>query len=108
MNALIFLIFLVLGMAVYFTPTIVVNFRPQAKNKNLLFLANLLLGWTFIGWIGCLIWALVSGSERTKRMAEMANTYGPRAVDEFLDKADKTLKDILPEKEKKTDGSDQS
>ena len=40
---------------VYFLPAII-----AMKDKNALgiFLLNLLLGWTVIGWIGAMIWAV--------------------------------------------------
>ena len=101
MNTIIILLVFIICLVIYFTPTIVAVFRPEAKNKNLILFANLLLGWTFIGWIACLIWALISGSERAGRMARMANTYVPRAVDDFLDSADQTLEKTLPPKDKK-------
>lgn len=42
-------------MVLYFIPTMVaVNHKQFAA----IFMLNLLLGWTFIGWVGALIWAL--------------------------------------------------
>ena len=45
------------GFALYFLPTIIVLAR---RKKNVLgpILVNVLLGWTIIGWIVALIWAL--------------------------------------------------
>jgi hypothetical protein len=47
----------------YFIPTIIAKAR---KNPNTLgiFMLNLFLGWTFLGWIGALIWAFSSGSKQ--------------------------------------------
>ena len=44
------------GIAVYFLPTIIVLVR---RKENVLgpILVNVLLGWTFFGWVGALIWA---------------------------------------------------
>lgn len=46
----------VLFVGMYFLPTIVSAF---SKNKNTVsvFFLNLLLGWTFIGWVVALVWA---------------------------------------------------
>ena len=46
------------SLALYFLPTIIVLAR---RKKNVLgpILVNVLLGWTVIGWIAALIWALV-------------------------------------------------
>lgn len=41
----------------YFIPTIIAVVRRKASAVGVFFL-NLFLGWTFIGWIGALIWAL--------------------------------------------------
>ncbi len=46
------------GLAVYFLPTILAAFRCH-PNALAIFLVDLLLGWTFLGWIGALIWALI-------------------------------------------------
>lgn len=45
------------SLALYFLPTIIVLAR---RKKNVLgpILVNVLLGWTIIGWIVALIWAL--------------------------------------------------
>ena len=46
---------LLLGVAVYFLPTFI-GFRKA--NAGAIFALNLLLGWTVLGWVGALIWAL--------------------------------------------------
>ena len=45
------------SLALYLLPTIIVLAR---RKKNVLgpILVNVLLGWTFVGWIVALIWAL--------------------------------------------------
>jgi hypothetical protein len=52
---------LLLGMGIvpYFVPTIVAAAR-QRPNTGAIFALNLLLGWTFVGWIVALVWALVN------------------------------------------------
>lgn len=45
---------IILAIAIYFIPTIA---GWKTKNASAIFLLNLLLGWTIIGWIGALIWA---------------------------------------------------
>jgi peptidoglycan/LPS O-acetylase OafA/YrhL len=44
------------GLALYLLPTIIVIAR---RKKNVLgpILVNVLLGWTFVGWIVALVWA---------------------------------------------------
>jgi len=48
----------------YFLPTIVAVMRGKA-NAGGIFVLNFLLGWTVIGWVGSLIWALSSDSRST-------------------------------------------
>lgn len=52
-GAVIWLILAVL----YFVPTIVASSRER-KNRNAIFVTNLLFGWTLIGWGIALIWAV--------------------------------------------------
>ena len=50
-----------LGMlaAVYVAPAIVAfSVRPPNKNRVAIAVLNLLLGWTFFGWVAALVWAL--------------------------------------------------
>ena len=48
--------FWLFGLALYLLPTIVVVARRKKKILGPI-LVNVLLGWTFIGWIVALIWA---------------------------------------------------
>ncbi|HXD94236.1 MAG TPA: superinfection immunity protein [Bacteroidia bacterium] len=41
-------------LLIYFLPTIVVGKKSFAMQ---VFLLNLLLGWTFLGWVIALVWA---------------------------------------------------
>lgn len=52
--------FLVVGIALYFLPTFVARKKRQFVSILVL---NLLLGWTLIGWVGALVWALSSESQ---------------------------------------------
>jgi MFS family permease len=47
----------VVAMVVYFTPSIVADRRGR-RNVLLLALMNALLGWTIVGWLSALYWAL--------------------------------------------------
>ena len=59
-------VFLVITFSViiYFLPSIFASARDH-HNSTALMLANLFLGWTFIGWVACLIWAFTNKSEET-------------------------------------------
>ncbi len=47
------------GLAVYFIPTIIAIARHKRSALGI-FLVNLLLGWSFIGWVAALVWSLMS------------------------------------------------
>ncbi|GAK13976.1 superinfection immunity protein [Geomicrobium sp. JCM 19039] len=47
-----------IGVAVYFVPTIIA-FARNKQNKIAILVLNLLAGWTFLGWVGSLVWALL-------------------------------------------------
>jgi hypothetical protein len=49
----------IIGIGIYFIPTIIAIARHH-KHALAIFLLNLFAGWTFLGWVGALIWSLVS------------------------------------------------
>ena len=54
---------LVLLLALYFLPTMI---GLRKRNAGAIFALNLLLGWTLIGWVAALVWALtVEDAPRT-------------------------------------------
>jgi hypothetical protein len=44
-------------IALYFLPALIANGR-RAQSYNAILVLNLLLGWTILGWIGAICWAL--------------------------------------------------
>lgn len=47
---------LIVGGVVYFLPTINAKSRKH-PNRSSIFLLNLFLGWTLIGWVAALVWS---------------------------------------------------
>lgn len=47
-------------LCIYFLPAIIAAAK-QRTNAFAIFVLNLFVGWTFIGWIGTLVWALTEG-----------------------------------------------
>lgn len=45
-------------VALNFLPTIVAFARGH-RHPGVILVLNLLFGWTGVGWVGCLIWAMV-------------------------------------------------
>ncbi|HTV95802.1 MAG TPA: superinfection immunity protein [Steroidobacteraceae bacterium] len=56
--------FLLICAALYFLPTIVAAARDR-HNKGAIFLLNFFLGWTFVGWVVSLVWAVSSSPPPT-------------------------------------------
>ena len=52
------ILLVVLIFTIYFLPTLIAFLR-QHKNKLAIFLLNLLLGWTVLGWVVSLVWSVV-------------------------------------------------
>lgn len=46
-----------IGVMLYFLPSMVAMARGH-ENKLAIVILNLLLGWTFLGWVGALVWSL--------------------------------------------------
>ena len=51
------IILFILSLAFYFLPTIIALIRGH-RNTLAIFLLNFFLGWTFIGWVVSLVWAV--------------------------------------------------
>lgn len=48
-------------LCIYFVPTIVASSRKHA-DQNAILVLNLFLGWTFVGWVIALVWAVKNGA----------------------------------------------
>ncbi len=49
-------------LVVYPIPTIVAKIRKK-RNIKAIFILNLFLGWTFLGWVVALVWAFIVDKE---------------------------------------------
>lgn len=56
------MIWVALAVTIYFLPSIVAGNRNRAVGP--VFVLNLFLGWTLVGWVVALVWAM---TERTPR-----------------------------------------
>lgn len=50
--------YLILFTLIYFIPSIVANGNNK-KNEGAIIVFNILLGWTILGWIIALVWAMM-------------------------------------------------
>lgn len=53
------IVIMAIAFAIYFLPTFIA-FNRRHHNRLAIFGLNLLLGWTFFGWVGAFIWALTA------------------------------------------------
>jgi type VI protein secretion system component VasK len=63
------IVVLAVAVAVYFIPNWIASARNH-HNANAIFVTNLLLGWTALGWIAALIWSLTAVKSDTAENAE--------------------------------------
>lgn len=56
------LVLLAVLLIVYFIPSIIA-YKRWHNNGTSIFILNLLLGWTFLGWVACLVWSLSSDTQ---------------------------------------------
>jgi hypothetical protein len=53
---------LLISVFLYFIPAIVAASKNK-RNSGAIFGLNLLLGWTIVGWVASLVWALTNDAE---------------------------------------------
>lgn len=53
------MIVLLVGGLLYFLPSLIAGGREH-RNVGAIFALNLLAGWTFIGWVGALVWSVMA------------------------------------------------
>ena len=68
-NALRGLMFLIAIPTIYFLPSLIAWVRYHHAHTAV-FVLNLFLGWTFLGWVGALVWAVMPVQERTLTSTE--------------------------------------
>ena len=61
--------FAILVLTLYFIPAIVAYNRNH-NNKQSILVLNLFLGWTFIGWVGSLVWAYTDNITKKEEQLE--------------------------------------
>lgn len=80
MGSLIFILFCV---GLYFLPTLIAATKHSAR-AGAIFAVNFLLGWSVIGWIVALVWALAADKDtdpsRMKRCPQCAELVQPEAT----------------------------
>lgn len=65
-GGLLFAIVFLFGVFVYFAPTLTAHQRRHPQFTAILWL-NVLVGWTFIGWVAAFVWALTTSQLQVQR-----------------------------------------
>jgi hypothetical protein len=74
------IVLFVLGLGIYFVPSIVASNRMH-RNRTAIFVLNLFLGWTLLGWVVALVWAFAqSGSEQAEEPGKRVIDREPYSV----------------------------
>lgn len=66
--------FFILLIALYFAPTILA-YMFRSERTSGIFVLNLFLGWTAIGWIIALVWAFGSDKKRRRPRRRRRDDY---------------------------------
>ncbi len=59
------IVLVVLVVALYLLPSLIATSR-QKRNAGAIFLLNLLLGWTVLGWVIALVWSALHEEKRAE------------------------------------------
>jgi cytochrome c biogenesis protein CcdA len=70
MEAFVFVIFIA---AIYFIPSIVAISRDH-PSKGAVIILNILLGWTFIGWVVAIVWSFTNPNQVVVQSNQQSNT----------------------------------
>lgn len=68
-------ILLAISLALYFLPTLVASARGHSQTVAI-FVLNLLLGWTIIGWVGAIVWAFT----KTRKLESPSRSKSERII----------------------------
>lgn len=62
MDGLVIIIFII-GLSIYFLPSCI---AWNKRNFFAILAVNFFLGWTFLGWVGALVWALTKDPDQVE------------------------------------------
>lgn len=91
MDTAIFIV--VISLLIYFLPAIIASSQKK-ENAGAVLALNFLLGWTLIGWVIALVWAMTKD-----RQPIVTNTTAPSTADELTKLADLKERGILSDEE---------
>lgn len=59
------ILLMAIGLFLYFLPAFLA--AGKKRNSTAIFWLNLLLGWTFLGWVVALVWALTKDDQQPQK-----------------------------------------
>jgi hypothetical protein len=84
------ILLILIGAAFYFIPTIVGFHKKSAGG---IFVINFFFGWTLVGWVGALVWALNSDDTRRTHINDSLDSVAVNTTSSGnTDNIDKLLK----------------
>lgn len=69
MDTVLFIIYFLVGLFFYLIPVIVASNRNH-KHADAILALNLMTGWTVIGWVASLVWALTAPSATARTRSQ--------------------------------------
>ena len=75
------IILCILGTLAYFLPTIIAIKKKHA-NSVIIALLNIIIGWTFLGWIGCLVFACIDADG--SRASNLTRNIGGNKYEDLI------------------------
>lgn len=86
----IFILF-VLIVVVYLTPTIIAYRREHAQRVAITW-TNILLGWTFLGWVAAFVWSLTNPQVVSTQPSQSSHAYVDRSDSKTCPQCAETVK----------------
>lgn len=90
--------FILIGLCLYFLPTLIAGSRKH-KNDGAIFILNLFLGWTFLGWLIALIWAATDNVRKPSTSSNSMKAKSQSKAEELERLASLTEKGVLTDEE---------
>lgn len=90
-NLLMGLGIIIIGILIYFIPSILAYERDHSK-RNAIYMLNFFLGWSFIGWVISLVWAHTEKNRNFTRKAPKSGMKKCPYCAEYIQKGAKICK----------------
>lgn len=62
----------IVALIIYFIPAMIAEHREH-RNKRAILVVNFFFGWTLLGWVGALVWAIYKEKENPQESPSQDN-----------------------------------